>query len=74
LFWEVDSRYWERHALRPGLTGLAQVRGLRGATACESDLAGRLDSDLEYLAGWSLWRDIGIILATFRVLVHDRAF
>ena len=74
LFWEVDARYWERHALRPGLTGLAQIRGLRGATATESDLSGRLDSDLEYVAGWSLWRDIGILLATFRVLVHDRAF
>ena len=32
LFWEVDDRYWERHALKPGLTGLAQIRGLRGAT------------------------------------------
>jgi lipopolysaccharide/colanic/teichoic acid biosynthesis glycosyltransferase len=74
LFWEIDQRYWERHALRPGLTGLAQVRGLRGATETESDLSGRLHSDLEYVSGWSLWRDIGIILATFRVLVHDRAF
>ena len=74
LFWEVDPRYWERHALRPGLTGLAQIRGLRGATECESDLAVRLDSDLEYCDGWSLSRDIWIILATFGVLVHDRAF
>ncbi len=74
LFWEVDSRYWLRHTLRPGLTGLAQIRGLRGATDCEADLLGRLDADLEYLAGWSLWRDIRIMLATFAVLTHDRAF
>jgi lipopolysaccharide/colanic/teichoic acid biosynthesis glycosyltransferase len=74
MFWEVDARYWERHALRPGLTGLAQIRGLRGATELESDLAGRLDADLEYIDGWSLWRDLWIILMTFRVLVHDRAF
>ena len=74
LFWEVDNRYWERHALRPGLTGLAQIRGLRGATESESDLAGRLNADLEYLDGWSLWRDLWIILMTFRVVVHDRAF
>ena len=74
LFWEVDSRYWERHALRPGLTGLAQIRGLRGATHQESDLTGRLNADLEYLIDWSLWRDIGIILATFRVLTHDQAY
>lgn len=74
LFWEVDQRYWQRHALKPGITGLAQVRGWRGATDTEHDLAGRLDADLEYLRGWSLWRDIRILVATVRVLVHDRAF
>ena len=74
LFWEVDPRYWERHALRPGLTGLAQIRGLRGATECESDLAVRLNADLEYCDGWSLSRDLLIIFATFGVLVHNRAF
>jgi lipopolysaccharide/colanic/teichoic acid biosynthesis glycosyltransferase len=74
LFWEVDPRYWQRHALRPGMTGLAQVRGLRGATEVEGDLSGRLNADLEYVAGWSLRRDIRIIAATLRVLVHDRAY
>jgi lipopolysaccharide/colanic/teichoic acid biosynthesis glycosyltransferase len=74
LFWEVDQRYWHRHSLRPGLTGLAQVRGLRGATDLESDLSSRLQADLEYLAGWTILRDIGILFATVRVLVHDRAF
>ena len=74
LFWEVDRRYWHRHALKPGLTGLAQVRGFRGATARESDLVARLQSDLEYCDGWSLWRDIVILLATLRVIVHRNAF
>ena len=74
LFWEVDIRYWERHALKPGLTGLAQVRGLRGATELESDLAGRLNADLEYLNGWSIWRDIGILFSTLHVLRHDKAY
>jgi exopolysaccharide biosynthesis polyprenyl glycosylphosphotransferase len=73
-FWQVDSRYWHRHALKPGLTGLAQVRGLRGATAEERDLSERLQADLEYLATWSLWGDLGIVLRTLRVLRHDRAF
>jgi lipopolysaccharide/colanic/teichoic acid biosynthesis glycosyltransferase len=74
LFWEVDARYWQRHSLRPGLTGLAQIRGLRGATDTEDDLSSRLQADLEYLAGWTIWRDIRIVLATFPVLIHDRAF
>ncbi len=74
LFWEVDLRYWERHALKPGLTGLAQIRGLRGATEREEDLAERLESDLEYRDGWSLWRDLKIVASTVLVLVHDRAF
>jgi lipopolysaccharide/colanic/teichoic acid biosynthesis glycosyltransferase len=74
LFWEVDARYWQRHSLRPGMTGLAQVRGLRGSTEFESDLAQRLNADLEYLDGWSLARDIAILAGTLRVLVHSRAY
>jgi exopolysaccharide biosynthesis polyprenyl glycosylphosphotransferase len=74
LFWEVDQRYWQRHSLRPGLTGLAQVRGFRGATEHETDLVSRLQADLEYINGWNIWRDVRIILATTMVLLHDRAF
>lgn len=74
LFWEIDDQYWIRHALKPGLTGLAQVRGLRGATNAESDLIRRLGADLEYLNGWSLWRDVAIVVRTLRVLIHPKAF
>lgn len=74
LFWEVDHRYWHRHAAKPGLTGLAQVRGFRGATIEEADLRNRLHADLEYLENWSIWRDIKIIVLTFRVLLHRNAF
>ena len=74
LFWEVDDRYWQRHSLKPGLTGLAQVRGYRGATGHEQDLTGRLQADLEYLEGWTLWRDLAILFATLRVLVHRNAY
>jgi len=74
LFWEIDERYWERHALKPGLTGLAQIRGFRGATDQETDLTDRLQADLEYLDGWSLARDIQIVFSTLRVLVHDQAY
>ena len=74
LFWEVDERYWHRHAAKPGLTGLAQIRGYRGATIFEHDLRNRLQADLEYLENWSIWRDIKIIVLTFRVLLHRNAF
>jgi exopolysaccharide biosynthesis polyprenyl glycosylphosphotransferase len=74
LFWDIDLRYWHRHAVKPGLTGLAQIRGYRGATEKESQFTDRLQADLEYLAGWTIWRDLRIIFATFRVLVHRNAF
>ena len=73
-FWEVDQRYWHRHSLKPGITGLAQVRGLRGETRQREDLVRRLQADLEYLNEWTLWRDIMIVVATARVLVHPNAF
>ena len=74
LFWEVDIQYWQRHALKPGLTGLAQVRGFRGATDRERDLQDRLRADLEYISKWSLLTDIGIVFATAKVLVHQKAY
>ncbi len=74
LFWEVDQRYWHRHAAKPGITGLAQVRGFRGATHLQSDLADRLQADLDYVNGWTLWRDISILVATFRVVLHRNAY
>lgn len=74
FFWEVDQQYWQRHCLKPGLTGLAQVRGHRGATEQEKDLTDRLQSDLEYIQGWSLRRDIEIVFKTVWVLRHDNAY
>lgn len=74
LFWEVDRRYFHRHAAKPGLTGLAQVRGHRGATRFESDLTDRLQADLEYLNDWTIWSDIRILLMTLRVMVHRNAY
>ncbi len=74
LFWDIDLAYWHRHAVKPGITGLAQVRGFRGATEKTAQFTSRLQADLEYLEGWSIWRDIAIILATFRVLTHRNAF
>ncbi|MFD2427895.1 sugar transferase [Sphingobium scionense] len=74
LFWQVDRQYWHRHALKPGITGLAQIRGFRGATETRRDILNRVEADLEYLHGWSLMRDIGILVGTARVLVHRNAY
>jgi len=74
LYWEVDSKYWNRHALRPGLTGLAQVRGLRGNTVSEQNLTDRLHADLEYIANWTFWLDVKILIRTVAVVIHDNAY
>ena len=60
-FEDVAHRYAERHCVKPGMTGLAQVRGWRGETDTEEKLLRRVDSDLEYIATWSLRRDLAII-------------
>lgn len=74
LFWEVTDRYWMRHALKPGITGLAQIRGFRGATERAEDLEQRLRCDLEYLENWSLGRDFLILVKTLGVIVHPNAY
>lgn len=74
LFWHVDKRYWLRHAIKPGITGLAQVRGFRGATDHRDDLMQRLLSDLEYVADWSLMKDMTILFRTATVVVHKKAY
>lgn len=53
--------YLPRHLVKPGLTGWAQVHGLRG----ESDLARRVQHDIYYIENWSVWLDVQIVLLTF---------
>ncbi|WP_379551742.1 exopolysaccharide biosynthesis polyprenyl glycosylphosphotransferase [Qipengyuania sp. DGS5-3] len=74
LFWEVSELYWMRHALKPGITGLAQINGFRGATNTREDLEARLRYDLEYLQNWNLWDDFTILLATAKVVSHSNAY
>ncbi|MGN3975242.1 sugar transferase [Tsuneonella sp. SYSU-LHT278] len=74
LFWDIDRRYWQRGSVKPGITGLAQVRGYRGATERTDDLTRRLQADLEYVSNWSIWTDLVIIARTLRVLVHPNAY
>lgn len=68
----VTERYQQRHRVRPGMTGLAQVRGWRGQTETEEKLLRRLDSDLEYIATWSLWLDCIILARTVATVLRMR--
>ena len=60
----VTPHYPARHRVRPGMTGLAQVRGWRGETETEDKLLRRVESDLEYIDNWSLWLDFVILART----------
>ncbi len=60
-FKEDIPRYMARHAIRSGITGWAQVNGLRGNTSIEE----RTKYDLYYIENWSVWLDIKILFLTF---------
>jgi lipopolysaccharide/colanic/teichoic acid biosynthesis glycosyltransferase len=70
LFEDVTPLYAERHRVKPGMTGLAQVRGWRGETDTEQKLTGRLACDLEYIETWSLRLDLSIIMRTIPVVAR----
>ena len=65
-FSAIHERYWARHRVPAGLTGLAQINGLRGDTS----IADRARYDNYYIANWSLWLDLKIILMTGRELLR----
>ncbi len=59
--------YAERFSLRPGLTGLAQVNGEYDSTP-----ENKLRYDLAYLANWTLWLDLSILVRTVRIVLSSR--
>ncbi len=65
-----------RHYIKPGITGLAQVKGFRGEVETDDDIINRLKYDLHYIENWSFWLDIKIVLLTvFNVLRgEDKAY
>lgn len=71
-FEEVAARYAARHRVKPGLTGLAQVRGWRGPTETEEKLIRRVESDLEYIETWSPWLDVVILVRTLLAVARMR--
>jgi len=64
---DIVSRYpWasRRLEMRPGMTGLAQIRGLRGPTRRKDDVVRRIEADVDYVRGWGFARDLMIIART----------
>ncbi|MBB5666791.1 lipopolysaccharide/colanic/teichoic acid biosynthesis glycosyltransferase [Rhizobium leguminosarum] len=64
LYEELVPEYHQRHAMRPGMTGLAQMRGLRGPTDRPAKARARIVSDLYYVGNFSIGMDIRIIAGT----------
>ncbi|MBV8683429.1 MAG: sugar transferase [Caulobacteraceae bacterium] len=72
---ELVPGYDRRFMTKPGLTGLAQVCGLRGRTEDVADMAARIEKDLEYIENWSLLLDIKILLRTLLIFAfHPAAY
>jgi exopolysaccharide biosynthesis polyprenyl glycosylphosphotransferase len=67
LFRQDVTRYGDRHRVKSGITGWAQVHGLRGQTS----LAERVEWDNYYIAHWSLALDLKILALTFGALLHN---
>ncbi|GJD35992.1 undecaprenyl-phosphate glucose phosphotransferase [Methylobacterium aerolatum] len=63
--------YARRHNVKPGITGWAQVNGLRGETLTDEAMAARVAHDLHYIDNWSIWSDIHILILT---VVSRRAY
>lgn len=63
---ELVGNYHLRHAMRPGITGLAQMRGLRGPTISAAKSRQRIAADIYYVDNFSIWLDVKILLGTFR--------
>jgi exopolysaccharide biosynthesis polyprenyl glycosylphosphotransferase len=67
-FRQTVPGYMLRHKVRSGLTGWAQIHGLRGNTSLEK----RIEFDIEYIERWSFWLDLRIIAVTITRVLFDR--
>lgn len=75
LYRDAVPGYDSRHRVKPGITGLAQVRGWRGPTETERQIRKRVEYDIRYIENWSLWLDIKIIFVTaFTGFKSENAF
>jgi putative colanic acid biosynthesis UDP-glucose lipid carrier transferase len=68
-------RYANRHRVKPGITGWAQVNGCRGSTQMPAQMRRRVEHDLFYIDNWSFWLDLKIIILTpFRGMFSENAY
>lgn len=75
LYRKLIRGYMLRHKVKPGITGWAQVNGLRGETETLEKMQARIEHDLYYLQNWSIWLDLWIIMRTvWVVLRRDNAY
>ena len=72
LYRKLIKGYMQRHKVRPGLTGWAQVNGLRGETETVDKMKSRIEYDLDYLRNWSLRLDLCIIAKTVWIVLTGR--
>lgn len=72
-FMQLVPNYARRFEARPGLTGLAQIHGLRGEIVRESAIILRTHADIRYIENWSFMRDLGILVRTVFVVFRDPA-
>ena len=72
LYHEAVGEYFQRHRVRPGMTGWAQVHGLRGEIDSPEKARARVAYDLWYIDHWSIWLDLKILIMTARVILSGR--
>jgi putative colanic acid biosynthesis UDP-glucose lipid carrier transferase len=72
IYRKLINGYMVRHKAKPGITGWAQVNGLRGETETLDKMQARIEYDLDYLRNWSLGLDLKIIFMTVGVVFKDQ--
>jgi Undecaprenyl-phosphate glucose phosphotransferase len=76
LYHDAIDKYLNRHRVKPGITGWAQINGFRGEVDTIEKARGRLAHDLHYIKTWSIWLDLEILALTLpkMLLTRDKAY
>lgn len=72
LFKQTIEKYNTRHKIKPGITGLAQVKGYRGEIEMPYQIRSRVRLDYFYIQNWTLWLDLSIVVKTVHELIFNR--